>query len=257
MSIATSLAQGAMLHLPARVRHTRMGGLRHAFSYGVDYILFAPELVTRGQGMLARNGRGLLALNDGDHGGCDGGGAAWVWAELARRGIARRPDMVLGLMTQPRIFGFGFNPVSFWLLWQGDDLIATLAEVNNTWHQRHSYLCHLDGAPITSQTRIAMDKVFHVSPFQDVGGSYAFRFAVDEAGVDILITHQGPKAGLVARMRGQLRPLRQRTLAASLVIRPGGALRVVALIYFHALRLKLQGAGWRPLPAPPTKELTE
>ena len=256
MSLPARLAQGEYLHIPARVRHTRTGGLRHAFSYGVDYLLFSPELATRGQGLLARNRFGLLALHDRDHGG-DTGGAAWVWDQLAQRGVVRGPDMVLALMTQPRILGFGFNPVSFWLLWQGERLIATLAEVNNNWHQRHSYLCHLDGATITPQARMEVEKVFHVSPFQDVGGRYGFRFAVDEAGIDILITHQGPKAGLVARMQGAVRPLRQSVLAKSLISRPGGALRVVALIYLHALRLKLQGAAWRPLPLPPKTEISE
>ncbi len=49
------------------------------------------------------------------------------------------------LLTQPRFLGYVFNPVSFWLVHRGEALVAVIAEVSNTYGDRHSYLCHRPG----------------------------------------------------------------------------------------------------------------
>lgn len=257
--LPSRLAAGEVLHLPARIRHTRLGALGHAFGYRADYLLFSPEHFHHSKGLLARNRFGLFSVNDRDYGGNrgNGRGAAWVWEQLAAAGITRSATMTLGLLTQPRMLGVGFNPVSFWLLWQGEALIAVLAEVNNTYGQRHSYLCrHPDLSPITSDSVLRATKVFHVSPFQDVAGGYQFRFGLNGGGIDILIRHQGPSSGLVARMQGNLSPLRQSSLLLSALARPGGGIRIMSLILFEALRLKLRGAIFRPLPPAPDKDVS-
>ena len=52
-----------------------------------------------------------------------------------------------------------------------------LCEVRNTFGERHLYLlANADGAPLASGATLAAAKVFHVSPFCDVKGRYAFRF---------------------------------------------------------------------------------
>ena len=259
LSLPERLAAGEILHLPARIRHTRLGTPVHAFGYHADYLLFAPEQVRRAKGLLARNGFGLFALNDRDHGGerGKGEGAPWVWAQFAAAGIARADNMTLALLTQPRMLGLGFNPVSFWLLWRGGALIAMLAEVNNTFGQRHSYLCRNPGLlPITPATALRVKKVFHVSPFQDVEGGYLFRLGIEPERIDILIRHQGPQSGLIARMQGDLVPLRNSSLLRAALIRPGGGLRITGLILFEALRLKLRRARYRPLPSPPVQDVS-
>ena len=66
-----------------------------------------------------------------------------------------------------------FNPVSFWLCRRdGDDtLIAVIAEVSNTFGDRHSYLVHHpDLRTIEASDRLTAQKIFHVSPFQPVEG---------------------------------------------------------------------------------------
>lgn len=262
-TLANQLAQGRVLHLPAQVTHARRGRLRHAFRYGVDYLLLAPEHGPKGPALFSHNRFNLLAIHDRDHGGLRkaGRGAPWAWDQLAAAGLIRRPDMVMALLTQPRFLGRWFTPVSFWLVLQGDAIIAAIAEVNNTFGQRHSYLCHHpDFTPITAQDCLESQKVFHVSPFQDVQGRYQFGF--DLAGLQhggrvlIRIDQIDGENGLCARMWGDLRPLTGAGLVKASLRRPGGSLRVVALIYWNALRLKLKGAAYRPLPAPPDQEIT-
>ena len=257
-SLAARLLAGRVLHMPSEVTHARRGAMSHAFRYRVDYLLFAPETMAP-PGLMSRNRFNLMAYFDSDHGGARGAGqgAVWAWARLAEAGFAPAPGRVLALLTQPRFLGYWFSPVSLWLLIEGNQTLAAIAEVNNTFGQRHSYMCALPGkAPLTAGDEIAAEKLFHVSPFQDVSGRYLFRFAVQPDRIAIRIGQFDGAEGLRAAMTGPLRPLTNRALIASALRRPGGALRVVALIYWHALRLKLKGAAYRPLPTPPDQEIS-
>ncbi|KGJ05832.1 cyclopropane-fatty-acyl-phospholipid synthase [Paracoccus halophilus] len=242
----------------AQVTHARRGQLRHAFRTDADYLLLAPEGF-RPPALMSHNRFNLLAFHDADHGGPRGrgSGASWAWEQIGGAGIARRPGLVLALLTQPRFLGYWFNPVSFWMLIEDDALLAVIAEVNNTFGQRHSYLLVApDRAPITQGTRLSARKVFHVSPFQDVSGRYRFSFALHADRIAIRIRHIDGKAGVDTAMSGPLRGLTNRAILAAALRRPGGALRVIAQIYWHALRLKLKGAAYRRRPAPPDKEIS-
>lgn len=258
VTLAETLRGGAILHLPADVTHARRGRIAHAFRYRVDYLLLAPEHM-RPPALLSRNRFNLVSIHDRDHGGARraGAGSAWAWARLAEAGFVRAPGHVLALLTQPRILGHWFTPVSFWMVLEGDRILAAIAEVNNTYGQRHSYHCHLPGfAPIGAGDTMRAAKLFHVSPFQDVAGEYRFGFNLEPGRLAIRIAQIDGPNGLDAAMWGPLEPLTNRRLAAACLRRPGGSLRVLFLIYWNALRLKLKGAGFRRLPAPPEKEIS-
>lgn len=258
MTLTESLQGGAALRMVADVTHARRGPIRHSFRYRVDYVLMSPETL-RPMGLLGRNRWSLWSFHDRDHGGLRGAGqgADWAWAQVQAAGLPRRPGLVMALLTQPRFLGRWFTPVSFWLVLEGDRLLAAIAEVNNTFGQRHSYLCHLpDFAPITPDQTIRAEKVFHVSPFQDVAGDYHFGFALSAGRLAIRIRQIDGAHGLDAAMSGDLRPLTNAGLLAASLLRPGGSLRVIALIYWHALRLKLKGARYRRLPPPPDQEIS-
>jgi len=258
MTLAERLRSGAVLANPALVTHARRGPLRHAFRTHADHLLFAPEHF-RPPRLMSRNRFNLIAWHDADHGGPrgHGSGASWAWEQLAAAGLARRPGMVMALVTQPRFLGYWFNPVSFWMAIEGDALLAVIAEVNNTFGQRHSYLlAHPGFTPIAAETELSAEKVFHVSPFQDVAGEYRFRFALQPDRIAIRIAQIDGSGGVDTAMAGPLRPLSPTAILASALRRPGGALRVVAQIYWHALRLKLKGAAYRRLPALPSEDIS-
>lgn len=258
LPLASRLAAGEVLHMAAEVGHFRRGDIAHAFRYRVDYLLLAPESA-RGPAPFSRNRFNLMSVQDRDHGGPRGRGqgTAWAWARLAGAGLSRGPGMVLALLTQPRFLGHWFTPVSFWMLIDGGDLRAVIAEVNNTFGQRHSYLCHLaDFTPIGPGDMLLARKIFHVSPFQDVAGEYRFRFSAGPGRLAIRIAQIDGARGLEAAMSGPLRPLTTAGALAACLRRPGGGLRVLALIFWNALRLKLKGARYRPLPPPPDQEIS-
>ncbi len=258
MTLAARLALGEVLRMTAEVVHARRGAIRHSFRHRVDFLLLAPGRA-RFPALLGRGRFGLMSLTMADHGGPRGAGQGpgWAWDRLAEAGFPRAPGDVLALLAQPRALGHGFNPVSFWLVLRGPTLCAAIAEVNNTFGQRHSYLCaHPGFAPILPGDTLTAAKIFHVSPFQDVAGEYRFAFALSEDRVAFRILQADGDEGLAAAMTGPLVPLTNAGLLAAALRRPGGSLRVVALIYWHALRLKLKGARYRPLPAPPEQEIS-
>ena len=246
-------------HMPGLTTHARRGGPDNAFRYGVDYVLIDPERDQATPALFSRNRFNLLAVHDRDHGGAReaGEGTAWARRILAQHGLAPVERTRILLLTQPRFLGYWFNPVSFWLAMDGDDLRAVIAEVNNPFGDRHSYLCAKPGfAPIAASDVLEAKKVFHVSPFQRISGHYKFRFDVRPGRIAISITLLDGQKGLAATLSGTLVPLTASGILRASLRRPAGALRTIALIYWQALKLKLKGARYRTRPAPPKEEVT-
>ncbi len=245
-------------HIAGHTVHARRGAVANAFRYSVDYVLIDPD-ARNGPRLFSRNRFNLISVQDRHHGGPrgKGRGAAWAREVLADHGLEPGRTRLL-LLTQPAFLGRIFNPVSFWLAMAGDDLLAVIAEVDNTFGDRHCYLSHKPGfTPIAPADRLTSRKVFHVSPFQKVAGEYAFNFLIARDRISIRILHRNGDEGVVATLTGPRAPLTDRTiLTSTLLRRPFGALRTVALIYWQALKLKLKGAHYTARPTPPAEEVT-
>jgi DUF1365 family protein len=244
-------------HIRAQTFHGRRGAVQNAFRYGVDYLLLDPN-TTDGPRLFSRNRRNLTSLWDQDHGGAPkaGRGIDWVHTVLARNALPGA-DQVL-LLAQPRVFGHVFNPVSFWLCHDATGALrVVIAEVSNTFGDRHSYLCHRDDlAPITREDHIIAQKIFHVSPFQPVEGSYSFRFDITPLRIGIFIDYSQGEGGLLATLVGPRMPLTNRAILGACLRRPFGSRRVLALIHWQALRLWLKRAGFFARPEPPEQEVS-
>lgn len=251
---------GVIEHIRGETFHGRRGEVTNAFRYGVDYVLLEPEVAQPLPRFFARNRRGFMSLHDIDHGGPRGAGrgAAWVREALAAQRLDRAAGGKLLLLAQPRVLGHVFNPVSFWLCHDGEGrLRVVIAEVNNTFGQRHSYLCHRDDlAPIGPGDRLAARKVFHVSPFQPVAGGYNFRFDIRPDRIGIWIDYAAPGGGLLATLTGRRAPLATRGILGAALRRPFGSRRVLTLIHWQALRLWWKRAPFRRVPPPPAEEVS-
>lgn len=245
-------------HIEGLTYHGRKGALTNAFRYSVDYVLFDAEADLATPRLFRRNRRGLTAVMDSDHGGAPGAGRgpAWVRDVLAEHQI--RDVATVELLAQPRVLGHVFNPVSFWLCRRADGaLITVIAEVTNTFGDRHSYLCaHSDQRPIEPSDTLKATKIFHVSPFQPIEGGYSFRFDITDQRIGIWIDYARPDGGLIATLTGKRKPLKNRSILRALVRRPLGARRVLALIHWQALKLWVKGARYRPRPPAPTEEVS-
>ncbi|MCT4608978.1 MAG: DUF1365 domain-containing protein [Pelagimonas sp.] len=229
-------------HIQARTHHARKGTLKNAFTYGVDFVL--TDLSSETRLLLSRNRWNLWSLWDHRHGGPrdHGQGVAWFREVLRARGFD--PDGAqLVLLTQPSFLWFHFNPVSFWIALVDGMPRAFVAEVNNTFGQRHCYFCaHEDFRPITRKDQLLAHKLMHVSPFQKVAGQYRFNFDLTEDLVNIRINYVNGDQGVLATLVGPRRAATNRSLLWAALRRPFGAARVVALIYWQALILYLKRA---------------
>jgi uncharacterized protein len=237
--------------------HGRRGAINNAFRYRVDYVLLDPSDV-QGPSLFSHNRGNLTSLWDRDHGGVrkEGRGVQWARDVLAGHGLPGA-DRIL-LLAQPRVLGHVFNPVSFWLCHDADGALrVVIAEVNNTFGDRHSYLCHRDDlAPITREDTIAAQKIFHVSPFQPVEGGYTFRFDIRADKIGIWIDYSAGQGGLIATLTGKRKPLTNRALLWAALRRPFGSRRVLTLIHWQALKLWVKGARFYTRPEPPQDEVT-
>lgn len=237
--------------------HGRKGAVANSFRYTVDYVLLDPDHA-EGPGLFSRNRRNLTAIHDADFGGPpgQGRGTAWVREVLAAHGLPGA-DQIL-LLGQPRVLGHVFNPVSFWLCHDDRGQLRTvIAEVTNTYGDRHSYLCHRDDlAPITRSDTITARKIFHVSPFQPIEGGYAFRFDIRPDRVGIWIDYSTQDGGLFTNLIGPRVPLTNLEILRATFRRPLGSRRVLALIHWQALKLALKGVKFRHRPTPPPEEVT-
>jgi DUF1365 family protein len=242
------------------VRHTRIKPVRNAFRYGTYFLMMPMRSMARnGPGALARNQPALLSFFDKDHGdgrGMEQGGAlAWLDELLRSEGI----DDAIGevwLHTYPRVLGFTFKPVSFWYCHRPDGSLRTIVvEVNNTFGERHCYL--LDRPRFGVQ--LHADKVFHVSPFCAVEGSYRFRFMVtpDRQRTIARIDYddvQGPL--LQTSVGGTLVPLSPATVRHALLHYPAMTLAVVVRIHWQALKLLIKKAPFFGKPPAPATFIT-
>ena len=243
----------------ARVSHTRRRPVGNRFVYGIDCLLLDEAALggEPGPGLFSFDRPNLVSLRPSDHGvgGCHGVEGV---RRLARDEGIGGVDRVL-LLTHPRYWGYTFNPVSFWFLTGTDgNLRAVLAEVHNTFGDRHGYFCAGEnGADIRYDRWIVSAKRFHVSPFLDIAGEYRFRFLLDETRVAVRIVYDdGAGGGLDTAIAGTRLPFTNRELARALVRRPLGAARTTALIHWQAFRLWCRGVPYRRRPEPPEKSIT-
>lgn len=159
------------------------------------------------------------------------------------------------LQTLPRIFGYAFNPVSFWYCYNKGKLDAVLCEVNNTFGDRHFYFVKdFEGAP--TKVHLAT-KRFHVSPFFDISGHYAFEFKSDKDVSDVKIQlFENENLKLATQIKLELRPFDQVTALYLLWTYGLMTFMVIFRIHFQALKLWFKGAKFYKRPSPPKEKLT-
>jgi uncharacterized protein len=250
------------------VRHRRLRPRAHAFAYPTYFLMLPMRSLATAQAAnapsaLTRNRFGLLSFYDCDHGA--GGADALVWLDtlLNSEGISDAQGEAW-LHTYPRVLGHVFKPVSFWYCHRQDGALAAIVvEVNNTFGERHCYL--LAGPDLAYGRELQARKVFHVSPFCQVQGTYRFRFmrtghphAVAEedearaARTVARIDHDDEHGALLqTSVSGELQALTPQATRAAFFGMPMMSLGVLLRIHWQALRLWLKQVPFVSKPAPP------
>jgi DUF1365 family protein len=163
------------------------------------------------------------------------------------------------LLTMPKFFGYAFNPVSFFLCFnQHQQLIAVLAEVHNTFKERHTYLCHHENfTPITNLDVLHKEKKLHVSPFCQVEGYYKFRFLINAQKIKIDIDYYANDDKLISTsINGKLSVMRERTLIKYFFLNMFAPFKVIFLIHYHAFCLWCKKIPYFKKPPTPNNNIS-
>ena len=247
------LFTGEVMHSRTRPRHNR-------FRYPVFFLRFPlHRLHALRRTWLSIDRWNLFSFHRKDHGPRDGSDLEhWMRRLLHAEGIDSAQGEIW-LQTFPRMLGYVFNPVSFWLCHdRAGRLRAVLCEVSNTFGERHNYLlAHPDQRPIAAGDWLSARKVFHVSPFCEVLGTYRFQFCVEPERCAIRIDyHDGEGMLLATAVRGTAAPLTAARLLRAFVLYPWMTFAVIARIHWQALRLWRKGVPFFGKPLPPPRETT-
>jgi DUF1365 family protein len=250
--------------------HQRLHPCGHRFAYPLYFLMLPMRQLRQAKASgqkpdnLIRNRWSMLSFFDVDHG--EGGHDALAWIEnlLAQQGI--QPEGEIWLQTFPRVLGYTFKPVSFWLVLNAQQQpLVILAEVNNTFGERHVYW--LEGnaqEPLQWGKPCLAHKVFHVSPFCQVAGQYQFVVTwtpatptspgLFRAQVD-LYDDQGPlvKTGI----HGDLEPFTRSLANRVFFSHPLMTFGVIARIHWQAFKLWRKKVPFFSKPIPPTTKVSK
>ncbi len=215
-----------------RLVHVRHEPVRHAFRYPVAYWLLdldeLPELERRLR-LFGVNRPAVVSFRDGDH--FDGEPTPLKQTVIDFTGDPSVERVLV--LTQLRVLGYVFNPVSFFWCYRADGSLACMvAELNNTFGERLPELLAGDAL------RYEHDKRLHVSPF--MGLDQRYRYAFSEPGATVFArieVEQDGRMPLQAVLAGRRRALTNRTLLRFLVRYPLMPLTVTTLIHWQALKL--------------------
>lgn len=245
--------------LISQVSHARQRPKKNAFRYSVYYLCMnvAAWPALDGLWPFSRERWNLFSLWEKDFGRGQSP-EAWIRG-LLREWNVTEADGDIVLMTMPRVLGYAFNPVSFWFcLDKQGQLRAVLADVTNTFGERHAYLLHHDdGRVMGSDDWFTSTKQFHVSPFIEVNGRYEFRFVYSEDKIGVWINHHDDEGLLLTTsVTGKRKPLTSRSLMESFFRTPLVTVKVIGLIHLQAFKLFLKGIRYRVKPTPPSTEIS-
>jgi hypothetical protein len=223
------------------VAHARRTPIENSFRYRSYSWLVDLDRLPR----LPRPVRKLAEFRAADHlGRPDRSLRANLDAYLATQGVELAGGRIL-MLANARVLGHVFNPLSvYWCHDPDGGLVCVVAEVHNTYGQRHCYLLRpdLDGCA-------EFAKEFYVSPFYPVDGNYRMRLPVPGERLALSIELlRGQDRPFVAALRGSRRAAGAANLLRAVARVPLVTLTVAAQIRYQGVRLWLRRLPVAPRP---------
>lgn len=218
---------------PTRIRHVRRTPLHNEFTYrSYSWFVDVEDLPE-----LPRWLRPFAVFSAADHLGDPARSIREnVHTFLAQHGVDDDGGRVT-MLASARVLGHVFNPLSvFWCHAADGTLKAVIAEVHNTYGERHCYLLE-----VNAKGQARAEKRFYVSPFNDVSGTYDMQVPEPAERLNIAITlHRGDQAPFIATMDGRRLPATNRNIVRMITAIPVAPLRAATQIRWQGIRLWLR-----------------
>ena len=227
-----------------KVIHKRFKPKEHFFKYSVFSLLIdLSELnqLDKEIKFFSFNKFNLISFYEKDHGSRDGSSlVAWVKKNLEVNNIHFK-DIKIKLLCYPRIFGYVFNPLSVFFIYNSNEkLISILYEVKNTFGEQHTYIFKVDDDLKLFQHNCS--KKFHVSPFIEMDCNYFFRILKPEDKMSVIIDqYQANEKILYASQDGKRVDFNSKELLKSYLKHPLMTFKIISAIHFEAFKLWTKG----------------
>lgn len=249
------------------VYHRRLGPKRHNFDYRVYFLYLdldeLPELL-RDDPESAVGALGIRFKREDYLGPAEEPLKESV-LDRVESALGRRPGGAVRMLTQTRVLGYVFNPVSFYYCFDaGGALDAVVAEITNTpWGERHAYVLESSDVQHLGWISAEFQKQFHVSPFFPMDQTYKWRLSIPGNRLDIHMTNfESKEAVFHAGMSCERRALTPSNLRRVRRRHPLQPQRVSFAIYLQAALLWLKRVPFfvhpsqRPLPDSPPEVIS-
>src|SRR3569833_1425465 len=201
------------------VRHRRRDAYPHSFGYRVAHLLLdlsEIEIVFANRRYWSVGRPNLAEFRRSDYLGPPEQPLTFAVRSCVELATGSAPTGPVRLLTHARYGGYLFNPVSFYYCYEADGITlhSIVAEITNTWKERHCYVLPLRTA-IVEGWRImwSFDKSFHVSPFLAMDRQYVWTFSPPGDSLYVnMDVHRDAQHEFDATLALQRRPLDGRSL---------------------------------------------
>lgn len=224
--------------------HKRLRPAKRQFSYSVFMMsidLDELDKLADHHWIFSRNGRNIYSIYDSDYLECS-------YTSIKKKLITYLKKQQFDtskisryiLQTFPRVFGYQFNPVSFYYLENSEGkTLAVVAEVGNTFHEKKLFL--LDHIDQKGWAKLKTPKDFYVSPFSKVNDQFDFQIGPKHQKWSVNINDFNDEGiVLVSTIRGKQTSFTTTKLMWFIIRYPLLTLRIIFLIHWHALIMWLR-----------------
>jgi len=222
-----------------KVIHKRFKPKEHYFKYNVFSLLIdlnELEQINKDIKFFSYNKFNIISFFDKDHGDRDGSSIKiWVKKNLKNIGVMTE-DISIKLLCYPRIFGYVFNPLSTYFIYnKHSELISIFYEVKNTFGEQHTYIFKAQDEK-TVQNKCK--KKFYVSPFIGMDCEYHFKTLNPREQLSVVI-NQNDKDGklLFASQDGISKAFNNKNLILSYLTHPLMTFKIIGAIHYEAFKL--------------------
>ncbi len=237
------------------VFHERLTPKRYKFFHSLYMFYFdldKLEELDRKQPLFSLNRFNIFSFYDADHYPKKSNAAANksnvkqnISAFLTENNIDSK-NFKIYLLTNCRILGYVFNPVSFYYCFdQSGKPKCVVAEVSNTFHEMKLFLVKsLDDQGNKPVFSAETKKLFYVSPFTHLDSNFKLRLSIPDVGFKIDIhtmeSENPRRPEVITWLKGEERKLTTHRLIYYLLLYPLLTLRIIFYIHWHALSLFLK-----------------
>ena len=226
------------------VIHKRFKPKKHFFKYSVFSLFLDLDEINELDKKIpffSYNKFNILSFFDNDHGYRDCSSIKdWLIHVLKKKNISII-DIKIKILCYPRIFGYVFNPLSVFFIYDADSKpIAILYEVKNTFGEQHTYVFKIDIK--NKQIFNNCKKKFYVSPFMDLESKYFFKVLIPSERLSVIIDQRDKEGKLLfASQDGERVKFSSKNLLISYLKHPLMTLKIISAIHYEALKLWMKG----------------